>query len=160
MPDFLNTGIQRSAEANPSGVYVFPALDSGTYRISVELSGFRKSVREGVEVSVNSTVRADFVLQPGIVTQAVDVVAHVPELQTDRADTGRNIETKQLEDLPLSHGRNFQSVLNLVPGAGRAFRPNSEFYNSQDSLSTSVNGQSYFSNNVQIEGIDDNFRTP
>src|SRR5262249_14154485 len=50
-------------------------------------------------------------------------------------------------------------LLNLVPGAGRAFRPNSEFYNAQDSLSTRVNGQSYFSNSVQLEGIDNNFRT-
>jgi len=154
-----NTGIQRSAETNQSGVYVFPGLESGSYSVSAEFAGFRRAARDGLEVSANTTVRANFVLQPGIVTQTVDVIGRAPQLQTDRSDTGRNIETKQLEDLPLPLGRNFQNVLNLVPGAGRAFRPNSEFYNSQDSLSTRVNGQSYFSNNVQIEGIDDNFRT-
>lgn len=154
-----NTGAQRSAETNQSGFYAFPALDSGTYSVSVELAGFRKATRGGMKVFVNTTVRADFVLEPGIVNQAVDVVATAPDLQTDRADTGRNIETRQVQDLPLSFGRNFQGLLNLVPGAGRAFRPNSEFYNAQDSLSTRVNGQSYFSNNVQLEGIDNNFRT-
>src|SRR4030095_12995225 len=54
---------------------------------------------------------------------------------------------------------NFQSLLNLVPGATRAFRPHSEFFSSQASLSTQINGQSRLANNVQIEGIDNNHRT-
>jgi hypothetical protein len=50
-------------------------------------------------------------------------------------------------------------MLITVPGAGRPFRPHSEFFNSQDSLSTNVNGQSRLSNNVQLEGIDNNHKT-
>jgi hypothetical protein len=61
--------------------------------------------------------------------------------------------------MPLTYNRNFQSLLNLVPGAIRAFRPHSEFFNSQDSLSTRVNGQSRLSNNVQLDGVDNNHRT-
>src|SRR6266508_3047885 len=61
--------------------------------------------------------------------------------------------------MPLTFNRNFQSLLNLTPGATRAFRPHSEFFNSQDSLYTQVNGQSRLANNVQIEGIDNNHRT-
>ena len=38
-------------------------------------------------------------------------------------------------------------------------RPHSEFFNSQDSLATEVNGQSRLSNNVQLEGLDNNHRT-
>jgi hypothetical protein len=154
-----NTGIQRSAITNQTGFYSFPGLESGTYSVSVELAGFRRVTRTDTKVFVNTTVRADFVLEPGVVNQAIDVIASATDLQTDRADTGRIIETKQVQDLPLPFGRNFQGLLNLVPGAGRAFRPNSEFYNAQDSLSSRVNGQSYFSNNVQLEGIDNNFRT-
>src|SRR5262249_15233011 len=98
-------------------------------------------------------------LEPGGVTESVVIAATVPLLQTDRADVGRQIETKQLQDLPLTFNRNFQGLLNLVPGASRAERFHSEFFNSQDSLGTRVNGQSRYANNVQIEGIDDNHRT-
>ncbi len=89
----------------------------------------------------------------------MNVAAETPALQTDRADTGRLIEGEQIAAMPLGFGRNFQGMLATVPGASRPFRPHSEFFNSQDSLSTNVNGQSRLANNVMIEGIDDNHKT-
>src|SRR4029079_8673360 len=80
-------------------------------------------------------------------------------LQTDRADTGRIIQSLELQEAPLGFNRNFQGMLLTVPGSTRPFRPHSEFFNAQDSLSTNVNGQSRLPNNVQIEGIDDTHRT-
>ena len=153
------TGISQVQQSNQSGNYSFTNLAPGAYRVEVELAGFRKSVRESVDVLVNSTMRADVELQTGGVNEVVNVTAEAALLQTDRSDTGRKIETRQLADLPLTYNRNFQSLLNLVPGAVRAFRPHSEFFNPQDSLSTRVNGQSRLSNNVQLEGVDNNHRT-
>ena len=153
------TGLSQTQQSNQSGNYTFTNLAPGSYRVEVELAGFRKSVREGVDVLVNSTMRADLDLQTGGVNEVVNITAEAALLQTDRSDTGRKIETRQLADLPLTYNRNFQSLLNLVPGAVRAFRPHSEFFNPQDSLSTRVNGQSRLSNNVQLEGVDNNHRT-
>jgi len=153
-----NTGLGRFAETNASGLYVFADLEAGAYRVEVEHPGFNRAVRSGVDVLVNSTVRVDISLQLGGITQTVDVVADVPILQTDRADTGRKIVQEQVAALPLTYNRNFESLLNLVPGASRAFRPHSEFYNSQDSLSTRVDGQARMANNIQFEGVDDNRR--
>ena len=87
------------------------------------------------------------------------MTAESPALQTDRADTGRMIEGVQIAAMPLGFGRNFQCMLDTVPGASRPFTPHSEFFNSQDSLSTKVNGQSRLANNVQFEGVDNNHRT-
>src|SRR5262249_32441514 len=84
----VNTGISRSAAANASGAYVFTNLEPGNYRVEVEQTGFRKTVREDVIVLVNSTTRVDLELQPGVVTETIDVVASGAILQTDRADTG------------------------------------------------------------------------
>jgi hypothetical protein len=153
------TGISQQSQTNASGNYSFPNLQPGVFRIEVEMTGFRKAIREGVDVLVNSTARADFELQPGQINESISVTAEAAVLQTDRTDTGRKIETKQLADLPLAYNRNFQNLLNLVPGATRSFRPHSEFFNVQDSLSTRVNGQSRLSNNVQLEGVDNNQRT-
>src|SRR2546422_2097224 len=80
-------------------------------------------------------------------------------LQTDRVDIGQKIETRQVEDLPLGFNRNCQSLLTLLRGTGRAHRDHSECFNSQDSLSTEVNGQARQFNNLLVEGVDDNERT-
>jgi hypothetical protein len=155
----MNTGISRNTETNASGNYAFPTLEPGTYRVSITQTGFRTAVKEGVDVLVNTTVRADLVLQPGAVTETITVTAEAPILQTDRADTGRKIEAVQMVNIPLGYNRNFQSLLNLVPGTSRAFQPHSEFFNSQSSLTTQVNGVSRMGNNVQFEGVDNNQRT-
>ncbi len=155
----INTGIARSAETNAAGFYSFPTLEPGIYRVSVEREGFRKAVKERVQVLVNTTVRADLELVVGAVSETVSVTAEVAMLQTDRSDTGRKLEAIQLVNMPLGFNRNFQSLLNLVPGTTRGFRQHSEFFNSQDSLSTQVNGLSRLANNVQLEGVDNNHRT-
>lgn len=155
----MNTGISRSMQTNESGNYIFPALEPGTYRVTVEHTGFRTAIKEGVVLLVNTTVRADLTLQPGVVSEAITVAAEVPILQTDRADIGRKIEAVQMVNLPLGYGRNFQALLNLVPGATRTFQPHSEFFNSQGSLTSQVNGVSRLGNNVQFEGVDNNHRT-
>src|SRR3954466_9509754 len=154
-----NTNISKSTTSNESGSYSFPSLKDGTYKIVAELSGFKKVVRDGVIVAVNTTVRVDFKLEVGTVEEAVTVQAESPVLQTDRSDTGRIIESKMVTDLPLSFNRNFQSLLVTVPGATRPHREHSAFFNSQDSLSTEVNGQSRLANNTMIEGVDDNQKT-
>ncbi len=153
------TGIIRTVQTNQSGAFVAPSLDGGVYRITIEMPGFRKLQRDNVELLVNTTIRTDLELQPGTLSETINVSAETPALQTDRSDTGRKIEAIQVITLPLGFNRNFQSLLNLVPGATRAFRPHSEFFNPQDALSTRVNGQSRTGNNVQLEGVDNNYRT-
>jgi carboxypeptidase family protein/TonB-dependent receptor-like protein len=155
----VNTNISYNAVTNENGYYVFSNLKDGTYRITAELTGFKKVVRDAVRVDVNQTVRVDLKMQVGAVEESITVVGAVPLLQTDRADTGRLIESVHLQEVPLGFNRNFQGMLITVPGATRPSRPHSEFFNAQDSLSSNVNGQSRLANNVQIEGIDDNHRT-
>jgi hypothetical protein len=154
-----NTGLTRSTSTNESGNYIFPDLPPGIYTVSVELTGFKKSSRAGVEVVVNTSPRVDLVLQPGSVAESVEVTAESPALQTDRADTGRQIEAAQAVSLPLGTGRNYQNLLNLVPGTTRASYQHSQFFNAANSLQTQVNGNMRQGNNYTIEGVDNNQRT-
>ncbi|HEU0119898.1 MAG TPA: carboxypeptidase regulatory-like domain-containing protein [Bryobacteraceae bacterium] len=149
------TNFQRTGESNDAGNFFFVNLDPGDYTVEAEKQGFSKTLRSGVELLPNTTARVNFELVPGAVTQVVDVSGSAaPLLQTDRADTGGKIETAQLVNMPMLYNRNYQSLLVLVPGVGKPFRPHSEFYNSQDSLSVRVNGQGRQFNNFQIEGIE------
>src|SRR6266849_1702597 len=155
----VNTNISYTAVTNESGNYIFSNLKDGTYRVQGELTGFKKVIRQGVQVPVNTTVRVDLKMEVGAIEESVTVVGESPLLQTDRADTGRILESIHLQEVPLGFNRNFQGMLITVPGATRPSRPHSEFFNAQDSLSSNVNGQSRLANNVQIEGVDDNHRT-
>ena len=155
----MKTGVVRSITTNDSGNYAFADLPPGQYAVAVEKQGFKKAVRSGVDVVVNTDTRVNLALEPGTINESVVVTAETPILQTDRADVGDKIDNRQVVDLPLGNNRNFQNLLNLVPGATRAHRVHSEFFNAQDSLSTEVNGQARLFNNLQIEGVDDNERT-
>ena len=155
----VKTGIAHAATTNESGNYEVPDLAPGHYDVAAEKQGFKKAVHKDIEVLVNTDTRINLILEPGATQDLVVVTAEIPILQTDRADVGAKIESKQVTDLPLGNNRNFQNLVNLVPGATRAHRVHSEFFNAQDSLSTEVNGQTRLFNNLQIEGVDDNERT-
>ena len=154
-----NTGISRTSQTNESGNYVVPDLPPGTYTVTAELSGFKRASRPAIDVVVNTTGRVDLVLQPGNVSETVVVEAETPVLQTERADTGRKIDTVLTENIPLGTNRNYQNLLNIVPGTTRATFQHSQFFNASSSLQTEVNGQLRMGNNYQIEGIDNNERT-
>jgi len=153
------TNVKRTTTTNDVGLFTFASLLNGIYVVETEMSGFRKVVRPGVKVDVNTTIRVDMKLEVGQMTEAVSVVAESPLLQTDRTDTGRIIESKMVTDIPLTFNRNFQSILITVPGATRPHREHSQFFNSQDSLAVEVNGQPRLANNTLIEGLDNNQKT-
>ena len=154
-----NTGITRTSQTNESGNYVVPDLPPGTYTVTAELPGFKRASRPAIDVVVNTSLRVDLELQPGNVSETVTVEVETPILQTERADTGRKIEAVLTENIPLGTNRNFQNLLNIVPGTTRATFQHSQFFNASSSLQTEVNGQLREGNNTQIEGIDDNERT-
>lgn len=154
-----NTGASRTSETNASGNYTFPDLPPGVYTVTTELTGFKKDIRDNIAVDVNKTTRVDASMQPGDLSQSVEVTAAPPALQTDRADTSVSLSTAQTANLPVGTNRNYQSLLNLVPGTTRASFQHSQFFNASSSLQTEANGQMRMGNNYQIEGIDDNERT-
>ena len=121
----VQTSISRVAVSNETGNYIVTNLPPGIYRVEGELQGFKKFVRDGVKVDVNTTVRVDIALSVGALTESVTVSAETPVLQTDRTDTGRIIEGVQIAQMPLGFNRNFQGMLITVPGASRPFRPHS-----------------------------------
>ena len=97
----------------------------------------RRWSRQNVKVDVNTTIRVDLKLEVGQMTEAVTVSAETPVLQTDRTDTGRIIESKMVS-------RNAADIQPQLPEPARSrcrastrpHREHSQFFNSQDSLST------------------------
>lgn len=153
------TGAVATQQTNGSGNYEFTFLTPGTYSVDITARGFKETQRGNIGVLVNTTTRVDMALEPGVTTQVVTVTGQAPLLQTDRADVSEQIESVQVQELPVGSQRNFQALESLVPGVSRPIYDHSSFFDSQNSQSFQVNGQSELSNNLQFEGIDDNERT-
>jgi hypothetical protein len=107
------TGLERRAVTNESGLYTFPNVTVGDYRINATLSGFKPVGRTGVRVNAGVNIRVDIQLEVGGLTEVVQV-----EAATTLADTaviGRTVRSEQIADTPLSARRATQ-VAQLVPG--------------------------------------------
>jgi hypothetical protein len=155
----VTTGLIHESVTNESGNYTFPDMPPGKYSVTAESKGFKKDTHQNIDLLSNSSTRVDIEMVTGSVSETVLVTTAPALLQTDRADISTKIEAKQLADVPIGTNRNFQSLLNLVPGMAPATFQHSQFFNAASSLQTEANGLPRMGNLYQIEGIDDDERT-
>jgi len=148
------TGVARTTITDASGIYLFNDLQAGRYRVTVSLSGFRRVSIENVQIDVNTARRADAKLELSNVSEEVTVTAPITVLETERAALHVTQTAREVNDLPLtgSAGRNYQSLMQVVPGALMAGEQNSAAGSPQRSLSFNVNGVSRLQNNTRLDG--------
>ncbi|HYO82232.1 MAG TPA: TonB-dependent receptor, partial [Bryobacteraceae bacterium] len=147
------TNIPRKAATNEEGLYTIPFLPPGTYRVEAEAGGFKRISRDNVELRATVSTRIDLQLEPGQVSETVEVTAETPLLQTDRAEVSRSFSTKPVTELPLAD-RSFQSLVGLMPGVAP---PSVDFTRAEDPQGTTffrANGQGNSANNTQVDGVD------
>ena len=109
------TNFQFTGTTNDDGLFRVPSLSPGTYRITFEGQGFKKTVREGVELRAGDVLAVDTMLQVGSLTESVEVSGAAPLLETETSATGALVEGEVLHKLPL-YQRYINNTLNLVPG--------------------------------------------
>jgi hypothetical protein len=84
--------------------------------VEAEAVGFKKIVRDGIEVRVQDRLQIDLHMQVGEVSETVEVAGAAPLLQTQTSSVGQVMETKSITDLPLN-GRSYLQLIVLAPGA-------------------------------------------
>jgi hypothetical protein len=109
-----------------SGRYQFLNVQPGTYDIKVTAQGFRTLSQSGIDVAANIVARSDIRLEVGQVSEQVTVAASAVLLQTEKSDVHTEIGTTAITNLPLSRYRNYQSLIDLVPGATPTRTQNSQ----------------------------------
>ncbi len=107
-------GTTRTAISNDSGTYTFASVQPGTYRIEVEMSGFKKATISNFQALVDSSSTVNISLEIGQVTEVVNVDAAGLEsiVNTGDASLGNNFVSRQILNLPLQ-GRNVANLLSL-----------------------------------------------
>jgi len=150
-----STGLSRQATTDNAGYYSFPNLPEGTYNLSINANGFRPYTQKGVSVPINTVTRVDPSITVGAVTEEVTVDASTVVLQTSKSDISVSLDPRAIENLPLTGYRNFQSLINLVPGATPARFQNAVTDTPGRALSANVNGQERGANNTRLDGSAD-----
>ncbi len=146
------TGLSRQATTDGAGYYSIPNLPQGAYDLSVTASGFKPLTQKGVNVLINNVTRVDLSLEVGAVTESVTVEASAALLQTTKTDVNVNLESRAIGDLPLPGYRNFQSLINLVPGATPGRFQNAVIDTPQRDFTFNFNGQDRGDNNTRVDG--------
>src|SRR5687768_13987416 len=146
------TSATREVQADDQGRYNVLNLPAGIYNMVVSASGFRTLSRSGIEVTINSVTRVAARLEVGQLNEQVTVSATTAALQTDRSDTRAEINSRTVVELPLPSYRNFQSMINLVPGATPSAFQNTVGISPSRSLATNINGTNKNNNNTRVDG--------
>jgi len=146
------TGFTRDATSDASGNYSLLSIPAGSYTVKVTANGFKSLTRESVGVTVNSTVRIDAKLEVGAVSDQITIESTAVQLQTDRSETKSEISGKIVTELPLNQYRNYQALINLVPGATPSTTQNSVIDTPGRALRTFVNGTATNNNVTRLDG--------
>jgi hypothetical protein len=159
-----DTGVQQTVRTGTNGIYTFPTLAVGRYRIEVNQAGFQPYRRVGIVIDVNSTLVENVVLQVGTKAESVTVNDNAVHLETSSTQMGEVIAGTTMTAVPLN-GRSYTDLLALQPGVApatsitsssvqdvgaSAFSPSGDL----NPGTISINGQREFANGFTVNGSD------
>ena len=146
------TGLTYEATSDGSGNYTILNVLPGIYEIKISQQGFKGQTRTGASVTANTVNRTNFRMEVGALSEQITVAADAVQLQADKADTHTEITADMAKKMPLPGYRNYQSLINLVPGATPAGFQNSVTDTPMRSLRTNINGTNANNNVTRIDG--------
>jgi hypothetical protein len=146
------TGQVKQLNTSEDGGYSATDLLPGTYVVTIAVAGFRTSKTGALQVNSNTVTRVDMQLEVGERAEIVDVTAEATPLQTDQADVHVSLSTRAVTQLPLPAYRNYQALLNLVPGAAPVAYQNAVSGSPGRALATNINGTNNSANNTRLDG--------
>src|SRR5438876_5042575 len=148
------TGTTRAASTSGEGTYRFDLLAAGLYTVKVSKEGF-STVSETVELLVGQTATANITLNPGSISETIEVTEQAPLLDVAKTSVSQQITPSEVQELPLL-GRDVANLAYLAPGvkATDSYDPTKNRY-----AILSVNGQSGRNVNVTINGVDNKDNT-
>lgn len=146
-----------STHSNEGGNYTIPYLLPGTYDLTAQVAGFKKSERQSVEVRVGDVLKINVSLQVGSQTESVEVSAAAPLLETATVSIGQVVDQRRLTELPIQAG-NAEELVLLTPGVVNTTNlkaRKASFNNAASQFST--DGGAQFSNEYAIDGVANTF---
>ena len=151
----VSTGAQSTTATGQDGLFTIPFLAPGIYRVEADVPGFKKYVRDGLQIDAGDRVNIDIPLQVGQQSETVTVTAEAPLLDTTSASAGQVINSGQVENMPMN-GRTplvlAQLAFGVVPNSDPKF--NRPFDNAGPS-GFSMGGAPAQTNELLVDGAPD-----
>ncbi|HUS06688.1 MAG TPA: TonB-dependent receptor, partial [Bryobacteraceae bacterium] len=141
------TGLTRTATSNEAGLYTFPAVSTGKYRLSAQVSGFKRYEQPNITLQVNQNLTVPISLTIGEVAETVEVTGTPVQVDTASSSVKQVVDSTRIRELPLN-GRNVLQLQQLAPGA--VFAGSGDQFGNTPSFQ--VNGGTLFSNNYTLDG--------
>ena len=150
----VSTGTVRTTVTNNVGSYRFDLLPAGTYKLTVESSGFSTAM-QSLELLVGQTATADVILKPGSASQTVEVAASNPLVDVMKTSVSTEITPTEVQALPMV-GQDVADLAYLAPGVKQtdSYDPTKNRY-----AILSVNGDGGRNVNVTVNGVDNKDNT-
>jgi hypothetical protein len=149
----VETGVTASGVSTATGSYHIPFLAPGIYRVSAELAGFKRFVRDKVEVRVGETVGLPIRMEIGQLTETVEVTETTPLLDTTSSSLGQVVDQRRILELPQRGGNSMELTL-LTPGVVNATNLRLRKAMAPEATSQiATDGAGTYNNEFQIDGI-------
>ncbi|HKA02041.1 MAG TPA: TonB-dependent receptor, partial [Candidatus Solibacter sp.] len=132
----IKTGVSQSTLSNDAGAYIFPSLQPGEYRVTAELTGFRKAIADHVQLDVSARISVDLKLEVGATTESITVESASGPIETVNTSVSNVVSQQRVQDLPLQN-RDAGALVALQPGV----------------VGDNFNGVRSQSQNVTLDGI-------
>ena len=146
----MGTSVRCETASNASGDYYLANLPPDRYRIEIEKSGFKKSLKPDVVLHVQDSLEINFEMAIGSASESITVEGGAPLVNTESATVSTMVDRTFVEDVPLN-GRSFQTLILLTPGVVATATA------SDDQGQFSVNGQRADANYFTVDGVSANF---
>jgi hypothetical protein len=150
-----DTGFSRTATTGSDGVYNFPDLPLGAYKIRATHAGFKVGEQTGIVLHVADSRVVSFVLKIGTVSEQVTVEANSIQVETTSGDLSGLIEGQQVTQLPLN-GRNFMQLVTLVPGVAAGPQFSAQAKGLKGGSDLSISGGAVDANLWLVDGAHNN----
>ncbi len=116
-----NTAIRSTTTSD--GVFTIPALPAGNYRIRIEKTGFKAAEQSSIVVAAGQTARVDIDMQPGQISEVLEISTGPAQLQTENAKITTQVSNKLVDELPLVVGGAVRSPFDLAAITPEAKNP-------------------------------------
>src|SRR5262249_31752324 len=149
----LDTNRTYTSTSDASGYYIVPNLPPGPYELTVMYTGFEPFVQSGIQLRVGQTATIDIGLAVQGRREVVDVTFEAPAIESTRSELSNVIETKQIQNLPIS-GRLFTDFALLTPGVTTGRTSVGSTITEFEVSRVSFAGMRDLSNQVTVDGAD------
>jgi hypothetical protein len=153
------TAVTSLTTSDTGGNYRFVSLAPGSYKITVEASGFAKS-EANVTLLTEQNLNLPITVKVGAVTESIVVSTEAPIVDTADSRTELTLENQGVAQLPII-GRNLVTLVTMAPGVSGLGTSTSgspasgvDNFSTEEQVDASANGQGQNNNQYVIDGLD------